>query len=128
MRPVALVVEDEPDLLQVLTLALGGALPAVEVRVADSVAAAEEVLAEVSLAGGSIVLVVADHNLAGDDVTGLVLIEQVRRQFPSAARFLFTGQASPDVEERARALGAKVLWKPLRLASLVAEVQGALAR
>ncbi len=128
MRPVAIVVEDEPDLLQVLTLALGGALPGVEVRVADTIDAAQQVLAEVVAANGTVVLVVADHNIAGDGQTGLALIEQVKKRFPASARFLFTGQASPEVEAQATALGAKVLWKPLRLASLVAEVQGALAR
>ena len=128
MRPVAIVVEDEPDLLQVLTLALAGALPEVEVRVADTVGAAQQILAEVCDAGGAVVLVVADHKLAGDGQTGLALIAEVKQRFPTSARFLFTGQAAPDVEATARALGAKVLWKPLRLASLVAEVQGALAR
>ena len=71
MRPVAIVVEDEPDLLQVLTLALEGALPEVEVRVADTVGAAQQILAEVCDAGGAVVLVVADHKRSEEHTSEL---------------------------------------------------------
>lgn len=127
MRPVALLLEDEEDLLQVLTMALQKALPEVDVRVAGSVAAAKEAIAEVHAAGGSFQLALADHKLAGEGETGLGVLSALRDANPATVAFLFTGQAGADVERQAKAIGVRVLWKPLRLASLIAEVRAALA-
>jgi DNA-binding NtrC family response regulator len=125
MRKVVLLVEDEPDLLQVLATALARALPDCDVKPASSADEAESVLGALATTGQPLALVLADHQLSGDR-TGLALLGDIRTRHPAAAAFLFTGTASPDVADGAIKVGARVLWKPLRLSALVSEVQSAL--
>lgn len=122
MKPVILLLDDEADLLQVLSDAIGATLPAYDVVGSTSFEDAERVLAE--LDGDpdrELSLVVVDHMLGGR--TGLEFLERLRVSFPDVPSILFTGQASPDVEERARSFGARVLWKPIRLRQWLGEVR-----
>ncbi len=74
--------------------------------------------------GEHVALVCVDHQLSGR--TGLEFIQLLRDRHPHVPSLLFTGQASPQVADRALALGARVLWKPIRLAVWLAEVQALL--
>lgn len=122
MKPVILLVDDEPDLLQVLRDALGAALP--EYDVANSTCF-EEATRLLSVLDDRLSLVVVDHMLGGP--TGLDFLERLRVDHPQVPSMLFTGQATSAVEERARALGARVVWKPVRLRHWLEEVQMLLA-
>lgn len=125
MRNAVLLVEDEPDLLQVLVTALERALPGYDILAASSADEAEARLAGLLSRGDTLALVVADHQLSGDR-TGLDLIIAVRAAHPDVATMLLTGSASRDVADEARVVGATVLWKPVRLATLLAEVRAAM--
>jgi DNA-binding NtrC family response regulator len=118
MKPVILLVDDERDLIEVLRDAIGLALPDYEAVVTTSLDDAEEVLAGL---GKDPSLVCVDHKLG--ERTGLDFLEALSQRFPSMPKILFTGQAPPDVETRARALGAKVLWKPFGLSTWIGEVR-----
>jgi CheY-like chemotaxis protein len=65
--------------------------------------------------------VCVDHKLG--ERTGLEFLEALSQRFPAMPKILFTGQAPPDVEARAQALGAKVLWKPFGLSTWIGEVR-----
>lgn len=126
MKPVILLLDDEADLLQVLSEALGATLPAYDIVGSTSFEEAEQVLVDIEAsAGRRLSLVVVDHMLGGR--TGLEFLERLHARFPRVPSILFTGQASEDVEDRARAFGARVLWKPIRLRSWLGEVRSLLA-
>lgn len=122
MKPVILLLDDERDLLQVLRDALGAALPQYEVVGSTCFEEAERVLHALD---DRLSLVVVDHMLGGR--TGLDFLEQLRHDFPDLPSMLLSGQATPDVEARARTLGARVMWKPVRLRHWLGEVQELLA-
>ena len=119
VKPIILLVDDEEDLVGVLEEAIGLSLPAYRAVGSTSVDDAEDALA--SLGEGELSLVCVDHRLGGR--TGLEFIEDLRRRYPSVPSVLFTGQASPMDEVRAQAVGARVLWKPIRLSRWIAEIQ-----
>ena len=121
-KPTILLVDDEPDLLGVLAEALGSSHPDYLVRALSSFEAAEAVLDD---AASDLRLVVVDHLLGGG--TGLDLLQRLQRTHPTVPSILFTGQATTSIEEDARAVGARVLWKPIRLRQWVKEVRAALA-
>lgn len=123
MKPVILLVDDEEDLVSVLTDAIHLSLPGYEAVGSTSVEDAERALAQVG--ADQLSLVCVDHRLGGR--TGLEFLEEVRRRFPNVPSILFTGQASVTVEERAHQVGARVLWKPIRLSQWIGEVQSMLA-
>ncbi|MCB9684194.1 MAG: response regulator [Alphaproteobacteria bacterium] len=123
MKPVILLVDDEEDLVSVLTDAIHLSMPGYEAVGSTSVEDAEKALANVS--AGQLSLVCVDHRLGGR--TGLEFLEEVRRRFPDVPSILFTGQASLSVEERAHQVGARVLWKPIRLSQWIGEVQAMLS-
>ncbi len=118
MKPVILLVDDERDLIEVLRDAIGIALPDYEAVVTTSLDDAEAVLARLESHPS---LVCVDHKLG--ERTGLEFLEALSQRFPAMPKILFTGQAPPDVEARAQALGAKVLWKPFGLSTWIGEVR-----
>ncbi|MFT4628590.1 MAG: DNA-binding NtrC family response regulator [Myxococcota bacterium] len=120
-KPMILLVDDEPDLLGVLAEALGMAMPEYLVKTLSSYEDAEAALDALE---DDLRLVVVDHLLG--DRTGLDLLGRLRRTHPSVPSILFTGQATTDVEHHARAYGARVLWKPVRLRAWITEVRSAL--
>ena len=115
MRPVVLIVDDVPDLLQVMEEAITMALPDHSVRTPSSGHGATEVLQELVSRGQPLALVIADQLLGDRD--GLQVLEEAE---PTGARLiLVTGRATPSIESAAAKLGATVLWKPFRLQALV---------
>jgi len=121
-KPVILLVDDEADLIEVLRDAVGLSLPDYETRAVTSVDEAESELASM---GGAPSLVCVDHKLG--ERTGLEFLEALRARYPDLPAILFTGQAPRGVQERAEALGARVLWKPIPLTRWIGEVRKALA-
>ncbi len=118
MKPVILLVDDERDLIEVLRDAIGMALPDYEAVVTTSLDDAEAVLASLDYDPS---LVCVDHKLG--ERTGLEFLEALSLRSPGMPKILFTGQAPPDVEARAEALGARVLWKPFGLSTWIGEVR-----
>lgn len=128
-KPVILIVEDEVDLLQVTATAVRRVLPTYEVAATASREEAEEVLARLEAAGGTLALVISDHVLGlGDPRDGLGLLRTIRERHPAARLLLFTGRASQRVETEARTAGVHVMWKPARLSHLLDEIHGLLDR
>lgn len=119
-KPVILLVDDEVDLLQGTAAAVRHALPQYEVLEAATVEEAEEFLLDLEAADEHLALAVVDHILGG--ATGMGLIEVLRERFPNAPLMLFTGRATPAVEDEARAHGVRVMWKPVRLRQLLGEM------
>lgn len=124
MKPVILLVDDERDLVDVLQDAIAVCLPNYRAVTSTSADEAEASLAELRH-DERLSLVCADHRLGGR--TGLDLLESLRPRYPDVPSILFTGQASPLDEVRANAVGARVLWKPLRLSNWLEEVEGLLS-
>jgi len=116
--PFILLVDDERDLIEVLQDALALALPDQPVVAVTTVEEAEEAVSRTAQAPS---LVCVDHKLG--ERSGLELLESLRTRFPDTPAILLTGQAPADVEARARALGAQVLWKPIALARWIAAVR-----
>jgi len=119
-KPTILLVEDEIDLLQGTAAAVRHALPHYDVIEATTIEEAEEVVVDLEASGESLALAVVDHVLGGQ--TGMCLLEVLRERFPSTPLMLFTGRASPDIEDEARANGVRVMWKPVRLSRLLGEM------
>lgn len=122
MKPVILLVDDEEDLVTVLREAIDLSLPGYRAVGSTSADDAERLLD--TLGRGELCLVCVDHRLGGR--TGLELLERIRRRYPHMPAMLFTGQAPPAVEIRAKELGARVVWKPLRLSQWLGEVHALL--
>ncbi len=66
-----------------------------------------------------------DQRLGGR--TGIEFLEELRARYPNLPSILFTGKATPTEAARARAVGARGLWKPIRLSQWLGEVQSMLA-
>jgi DNA-binding NtrC family response regulator len=120
-RPVALIVDDVPDLLQLMAEAVELALPDHEVRTAPSAPVAQQILGDLQEQGARLTLLVADQTLVG--LTGLDLMEDAIKNDAGTALLLITGRAPGDVEDQARRIGARVLWKPFRINTLVQTVR-----
>ena len=123
MKPVILLVDDEKDLVGVLQDAIGMSLPEYQAVASTSVDDAEDALNGLE-DEAELMLVCVDHRLGGR--TGLDFLEDLRDRYPNVPSVLFTGQASPRDEARARKVGARVLWKPLRLSSWLSEIRALL--
>jgi DNA-binding NtrC family response regulator len=123
--PFILLVDDEADLVDVLADALTAGIPGARVVRAAGSADAVTVLDRLLQEGDAPDLLLTDQGLG--DGLGLDLIEALRERLPQLRAVLYTGQAGPEVVAAASRLRARVLWKPIRLATLLAEVRGALA-
>ncbi len=122
---VILLVDDERDLLHVVSTALAHIRPDLLIESTTSVKEAEESLRRIEAEGRTLALAVVDYRLRGED--GLELLYRVRERHPEVPTVLFTGQASAEAEQQARQAGARVLWKPMALVDLLGEVQELLA-
>ncbi|MCB9673800.1 MAG: response regulator [Alphaproteobacteria bacterium] len=119
--PTLLIVDDETALVRVLREAFELQLPDVVVRCAFDW---DEAIAIVEGDGGPIDLLLTDQHLGAHTGTDLCAAAQAR--FPHVRMLIYTGKAEPGVEAAANALGARVLWKPQRLATLVSEIRAEL--
>jgi len=122
---VILLLDDEEDLLNLLKEALNQALPDFEIVSTTSFQEAQEQLQNIETSGVKLSMIIADHVLY--DRTGLELFESTINRFPGVPSLMLTGQATPHVEERAKALGVEVLWKPVTLPLLLKTVRRSLA-
>jgi DNA-binding NtrC family response regulator len=125
-RRAILLVDDEPDLLQTLSVAVGRACPSNEVIAASSAEEAHARLADFEAGGGTLALALVDQVLGGGAEGGMAFIRSVRGRYPNAPTFLFTGRATAMIEAEAKASGTRVLWKPLKLSALIDAVATAL--
>ena len=119
MAGAILLVDDEVGLVEVLRYALELSMPSVPVLVATSAAQAQALVRD--LAPDGLALVCVDQRLG--DATGLELLAALRARWPRVPALVYTGQTSPRLEEGARAIGAEVLTKPLRLAEWLGAVR-----
>lgn len=120
-QPVILLVDDEADLLDVMSTTLQLNMPEYEVAVAENIDDAIVFVEGLYEDGRELSLAVVDHVLGGR--TGLDFIQLLNRRFPDVRKMMFTGQAPASVEYRAKEAGARVLWKPVSLSTLMGEVQ-----
>jgi len=123
VRRVILLVDDEEDLVSVLQDAVGLSLPDYEAVSSTSAEDAEAALASLS-DDAELCLICVDHRLGGR--TGLDLLETLHARYPDVPCILYTGQATSGEEERARRVGARVLYKPIGLRAWLGEVQSML--
>jgi two-component system response regulator YesN len=108
-----LVVDDEPPVLEALSAALDPPYEVVTARTGHAALAAAE--------RQSPDLALLDYLLP--DVSGLVVLDALRRRFPCPAVILMTGHGSEDVSVAAFRSGVHdYLKKPIRLPDLIARV------
>jgi DNA-binding NtrC family response regulator len=120
MRARVLVADDDPALLEMMSLTLRK--EGLEVRTAASAAQLRQRLAD-----GVLDLVVCDIYLG--DATALDLLDEIRDASPRAAIILVTAQGTVETAAAAAAAGVfDYLAKPFRLEDLVERVQAALGR
>lgn len=122
MKPVILLVDDEKDFVSVLQDAIDLSLPAYRAVCSTSVDDAESVLRDLQ---GELSLVCVDQRLGGK-TDGVEFLEGLQGRYPHVPSVLITGQATPREAERARKVGAHVLWKPLRLSDWLGEIKNLL--
>lgn len=112
------MVDDEPDLRLLLQIALTDAGHEVA-----SVASGEDAIA--ALSGASFELVLTDLKLLG--MSGLELLERVRRDWPEISVIVITGFATDDGILRCLEAGAhSALRKPFDLDDLLARASDAI--
>lgn len=115
-----LVVEDEPSVAQALCRVL--TLASQEGYHVESCDSGESALA--CLAGNRFDLVITDLRMPG--MSGLELLEQVRRISPTTRCILITAYGTPHVQDRVDHLADAYLPKPFGMRSFVATVEQAL--
>lgn len=117
-RPTVLLVDDEAEIIKVLSLGLE--------RDFDVEAARSANEAEVMLGTRPYDVVVCDHMMPGEE--GLNFLIRVRRQFPKVQRILLTGYVNPELLSRSTELAglASCLMKPIKVSDLIAAIRLAL--
>jgi adenylate cyclase len=88
-KPVVLVVDDNPDLLETIADLL--AVVGYEVLTAESTFSAIQILRDAP----DVACVVADQKMPGH--SGVVLLDHVAKARPAAGRIIWTGAIDPDV-------------------------------
>ncbi|WP_239451715.1 chemotaxis protein CheB [Elioraea rosea] len=113
-----LVVEDDPELRELLTLALSGEGHRV-VTAADG----EQAIAETSTSGKTPDLILADYNLPGD-TTGLAVVSALRKRFQAQVpAIILTGNIATGPLVDIAAGDALQLSKPVQLTTLSETIQ-----
>ncbi|MEZ4319265.1 MAG: response regulator [Myxococcota bacterium] len=115
--PTLLIVDDETALVRVLREAFELQLPGTVIHSASDWDEAMHVADGLA----SLDVLLTDQHLGAH--TGIELCQALGARFPALRTLIYTGKAGPKVEAAARDLGVRVLWKPLRLVALVAEVR-----
>ncbi len=121
VKPLILLIDDEPDLLSLLTETLQTALPEYSVA---GVTTYDDALAALEGEVSDLRLVVVDQLLNGG--TGLQLLGHLSDSRPAVPSILFTGQSTAELECDARTVGAQVLAKPVPLTTWLATVRSML--
>jgi len=120
-KPVILLVDDEADLLDVMSTTIQLNMPEYDVAIAENIDDAILFVDSLGEQGKELALTVVDHVLGGR--TGFEFIQLLNHRFPDVPKMMFTGQAPASVERSAKKIGARVLWKPVPLSTLMGEVQ-----
>jgi CheY-like chemotaxis protein len=119
--PTLLIVDDEAALVRVLREAFELQLPDVAVHSAgdwdEAIAVAEGL--------ETLDLLLTDQHLGARSGTDLCRV--LAQRFPALRLLIYTGRAEPAIEAAATELGGRVLWKPQRLLTLIAEIRTELA-
>ncbi|MDO8542801.1 MAG: response regulator [Opitutaceae bacterium] len=117
-RPVVLIVDDEPNIRDVLAIGLKEHF---DVETASS---ANE--AEMMMATRSYDIVVCDHLMPDEE--GLAFLTRARKQFPAVQRILMTGYVNPELLSRSTSVAglAACLTKPVAASELAAAIRLAL--
>ena len=118
MRPVVLLVDDEPALLDSMRQGL-----ATEFDL-DFAASAEE--AELMMATRNYDVVVSDHLMPGEE--GLQFLIRAGSRRPATRRILLTGYMNPELISRSVAVAnlSSCLVKPIHAAELAKAIRAAL--
>ena len=118
VRPVVLLVDDEPQLLETLRLGMQGEFEL------DFAASAEE--ASLMMATRVYDAIICDHLMPGE--VGLEFLVRARERHPKTRRFLLTGYMNPELISRSISLAglSACLLKPVRAAELIDAVRTAL--
>lgn len=122
-RPAVLVVDDEADIRDSLSLFLAKHLPGMDIVTAAS---GPEALQELS--DRPVALIISDLRMPVMD--GISFLEKAREMRPDAGRFLLTAYPGPDVESKAKSQAGveTVMRKPASLPELVGILQQVEAR
>lgn len=115
--PTILLVDDETALTRVLKEGLEYNLESATVHTAASYEEAMRLSETLS----PVHCLIVDYHLG--ERTGIELCVDLGQRHPSMGTLVYTGKATSEVEDQAKACGAKVLWKPQRLQNLVAAVR-----
>lgn len=117
-RPVVLLVDDEPALLDSLRQGLEGEFDL------DFASSAEE--AELMMATRNYDVVVSDHLMPGEE--GLHFLVRSSRRRPATQRILLTGYMNPELISRSVAVAnlSSCLVKPVHAADLAEAIRTAL--
>ncbi len=118
VRPVVLLVDDEPDLIRVLR-------PALEAEFdLDCAASAEE--AELMMATRNYDVIVSDHLMPGEE--GLKFLVRAAKRKPATQRILLTGYMNPELISRSVAVAqlSSCLMKPVHAADVVSAIRAAI--
>jgi DNA-binding NtrC family response regulator len=122
MTPAIVLVDDEAMVLTVLKRAL-----AALASDCDLIAVVNGAAALVLLAERPVALLITDMRLP--DMDGIALTEAIKLVAPHCPVILMTGYPSPEIEQRAVAVGVDFfLAKPFRINQLAAMVRAALAQ
>jgi CheY-like chemotaxis protein len=117
-RGVVLLVDDDANILHFVSLGLQGA--GYEVLTAASARDALELNRQRAFDA-----VLLDYGLP--EMTGIEVLERVRRAHPQIPAILSSGRVSPQLAADARRLGIAALEKPYRLSVLIQALEDALA-
>jgi two-component system response regulator HupR/HoxA len=117
-RPVVLLVDDEPALLDILVTELAREFDLDTARSVDE--------AELSLATRAYDAIVCDHMLVGEQ--GLPFLARCKERYPGAVRVLVTGYMNPDLLARSTAVAglAACLIKPVSPAQVSQAIRAVL--
>jgi DNA-binding NarL/FixJ family response regulator len=117
--PVVLLVDDEPLLLESLSLELKETC-----KLFTATSASE---ADLRLAARHYDVIVCDHMLPGEQ--GLDFLMRAMEMVPSTRRILMTGYTNPEFISRSMSLGglSACLVKPLRASDIAGAIREALA-
>jgi two-component system, NtrC family, response regulator HupR/HoxA len=119
-KPVVLLVDDEPEICNVLELGLKDYFEV------ESARSAEE--AELMLATRRYDIIVCDHLMPDEE--GVSFLTRAMSLFPKVRRILMTGYTNPELLDRCTGLAglSGCLVKPVRAAEMLVAINQALGR
>ena len=101
-KNVVIVVDDDLTILELLRYQITDAVGVdCDVELATSGGEVDDLLSSLSEQNRTVKVLVTDYFL--DDCTGMDIIERVRKNYPSCATVLLTGQHQRDIEKVANA-------------------------